>query len=722
MKHILTIVLSCAILTGCTTQPDNRYVKLVDPLIGSGGHGHVFVGANVPNGMVQLGPVNISEGWDWCSGYHYSDTTVIGFAHTHLSGTGIGDKGDVLVMPLTGDADWTKPYRYLTTFRRQNEKVEPGYYEVLLENGVNVKLTAQAHTGFHEYVFPEGCEPKILINLKRGIGWDAFVKGEFKQNSANSIVGARYSKGWAEDDRVFFAMDFNSEIVSIESKADTIFDRRTGEIRQVTEPCYFLLTFKPSNKPLSIKTGISGVDTDGAIKNLMSEGSISFAEAKESAQSSWNGFLSSINVEGKDSVELKKFYTALYHVGIFPAIFSDIDGRYRGADGNIHESIDAQYTIMSLWDTYRAANPLYTIIDRDGLSDIINSMLNIYDQQGMLPVWHLAGNETFCMPGVSSVQIIADAILKDIKGFDYERAYQAMRSYADTDYRGLDYLRTIGYLPADSMVENVARALEYCVSDAAVSAVADKLGHTEDAKLFLERSKNYRQYFDPSDRFMKGLVNEQTRRTPFDPTHSRHNQDDYCEGNAWQYTWFVPCDFEGLISLFPSKEDAEAKLDSLFTVPYIPAKHASPDISGMIGQYAHGNEPSHSTIFAYCFMGKPEKSAKLARYITTELYTDMPDGQPGNEDCGQMSAWYVLNAMGFYQPNPWDGKFYISSPLFDKVTIKIGKNHTFTIIANGYDSEHCYHTSATLDGKPYTLPYFTYSDMLSSSTLVLNAQ
>jgi len=723
MKHILSLALSCTLLlAGCTNQDDNKYVKLVDPLIGSGGHGHVFVGASVPGGMVQLGPVNISEGWDWCSGYHYSDTTVIGFAHTHLSGTGIGDKGDVLVMPLTSDVDWTSPYRYLTTFRRQNEKVEPGYYEVLLENGVHVKLTAGLHTGFHEYQFPEGNQPTILVNLKRGIGWDSFIKGNLYQVTPKSLIGCRYSKGWAEDDRVFFAMDFNAEIQSVECKADTMYDRRTGEIRQIMDSCYFLVKFAPMDKPLTIKTGISGVDIEGATKNLIAEGNSNFNDAKKTAQTAWNDFLSVIEVEGKDSVEIKKFYTALYHVGIFPSLFSDIDGRYRGADGKIHESMEPQYTIMSLWDTYRAANPLYTIIDHDNLCNILNSMLNIYEQQGMLPVWHLAGNETFCMPGVSSVQVLADAILKGIPGFDYEKAYEAMRAYAYTDYRGLDYIRAIGYLPADSMVENVARALEYCVSDAAIAAVAEKLGHSEDAILFGERSKNYKKYFDPTDRFMKGLVNEQTRRTPFDPTHSKHNQDDYCEGNAWQYTWFVPCDFEGLISLFPSVKDAEEKLDSLFTVPYIPAEHASPDISGMIGQYAHGNEPSHSTIFAYCFMGKPEKSAALARYITTQLYTDMPDGQPGNEDCGQMSAWYVLNAMGFYQPNPWDGKFYISSPLFDKVTIKIGKDHTFTIIANGYDDEHCYHTSASLDGKPYTLPYFTYEDMLSSNTLVLNAQ
>jgi len=725
MKKATSFLVLTSILisfVGCNKNQSTNYISFVDPLIGSGGHGHVFVGANVPNGMVQLGPVNVSQGWDWCSGYHISDTTVIGFAHTHLSGTGIGDKGDVIVMPLTGNNDWTCKEKYLTTYSHKNEVAEPGYYEVKLDNGVKVRLTSAKTVGYHEYYFPEDKEPQILINLKQGIGWDAFKEGEFIQTSSRTVSGSRISTGWAEDDRVYFSMNFNTDIKSIEHQGDTIYDNKTGEVKQIFDSCYYLLKFEKTDKPVCLEVGISGVDIKGAENNLQIEGGRQFEDVKTNAQKYWNNYLAKIDVQSNDTTKLKIFYTALFHTGFFPCLFSDFDGRYRGADGKIHQSDEPQLTIMSLWDTYRAQNPLYTIINKDDVPSIVNSMLNIYDQQGSLPVWHLSGNETYCMPGVSSVQIIADAIMKDMKGFDYDRAYKAMRSYADLDYRGLEYLRTIGYLPADSMYESVARALEYCVSDAAIAAVADKLGYEEDAGVFLERSKSYKQYFDPGDRFMKALTDKNTRRTPFDPTYSRHNQDDYCEGNGWQYTWFVPCDFEGLISLFPSTEDAESKLDSLFTVPYIPAENASADISGMIGQYAHGNEPSHSTIFAYCFMGKPEKTAKLARYITTELYTALPDGQPGNEDCGQMSAWYVLNAMGFYQPNPWDGKFYISSPLFDKVTINLGNNHKFTIIANGFDSDNYYHKSASLDGKPYNLPYFTYEDMEKFNTLVLNAK
>ena len=732
-RHTLYGAFGIALLagasTGCTPSSDTGrdLARYVDPTIGSAGHGHVFVGANVPFGGVQLGPTNITEGWDWCSGYHASDTTVIGFAHTHLSGTGIGDKGDILLMPLTGAVPMpVKAQTYLSTYSHANENAQAGYYRTHLDRyGVDAELTATPRTGFHRYTFPATDSARVLINLFDGIGWDAAKELRMVAVNDSTVEGYRLSKGWAPDDRVYFVAEFSRPFKSLTVYADTtLVPAANGKPEQtaVMPHSYGILDFgpMPEGGRIEARVGISGVSVSGAKVNLVTEAEgRSFDETRTAARQAWNDLLGHMSVETDDTARLRTFYTAVYHASFFPAIFNDVTGQYRGADGFLYEDTTDTYTIFSLWDTYRSANPLYTITAPERVGDFVNTFIRIFEQQGKVPVWHLAGNETDCMVGFGSVQVIADAILKGIPGFDVEKAYHAIVSYAKLDERGLKQIREKGYIPANGEWESVAKALEYCISDWSIAQVAKKLGKQEDYEYFIERSKNYRHYFDTTDRFMKGKLADGSWRTPFNPDYSTHRGDDFCEGNAWQYTWMVPHDFEGLFALFPSPEAAEAKLDSTFTVPYDGGPNASPDISGLIGQYAQGNEPNHSTIYAYAYLGKQWKTAKLARQIMDEFFTDAPDGLCGNEDAGQMSAWYVFNALGFYPANPANGAFVLGSPVFDKVTFPVSGGKTFTVIAENNGPQNIYIQSASLNGKPYTKAYITYRDIMDGGELKL---
>ncbi len=708
MKKILLVAAASLLAVGCgsKTAPQSEAVQnpleFVDPLIGSGYHGHVFVGASVPFGAVQLGVTNIKEGWDWVSGYHISDSTNIGYAHTHLSGTGIGDKGDILFMPYTGELKGYDKTDYVSTFKRADEVTEAGYYEVVDQTyGVKAELTASTRVGFHRYTFPEGETPKLLINLKQGIGWDKADKCFATKTSPTRIEGYRLSKGWAEDDRVYFVAEFSKPITSFEYKE---------------EPMVALLDFEGTGV-LEAKVAISGVDIEGAAKNLEAETKgVSFDEQKVNAQKTWSELLGKIKVTSSDTSRLRTFYTSLYHTVIYPALFNDVDGRYRGADGKIYSSQEDIYTQFSLWDTYRAAHPFYTLYIPEKVPAMINSMLNIYDQQGKLPIWHLSGNETNCMTGVSSVQVVGDAVMKNFKGIDYNRALSAMADYANLDERGLKEIREKGYYPADVDVESVARAMEYAISDAAVARVAAKLGDEELAEKFEKRSKGYARYFDKSDLFMKGVMSDGSFRTPFDPAHSTHRADDFCEGNSWQYTWMVPHDYPGLFELMGGVEIAEKRLDLTYATPFVPGPDASPDISGMMGQVAHGNEPSHSTPFAYAAMGKPEKTAKVVRHILDSLYNDTPRGISGNEDMGEMSAWYVLNAMGIYQPDPSDGIFVFSSPVFERVEMALPGGKELVIVCDNYSPENYAIQSATFNGEALD-GSITYEQLMSGGEL-----
>ncbi len=708
MKKIILAAAIALIGVSCSTKQHStttslRPIDYVDPMIGSGYHGHVFVGANVPFGAVQLGTTNNMQGWDWCSGYHISDSTNIGFAHTHLSGTGIGDKGDILFLPYVGELTSYNKDDYQTSFTRTKEVTEAGYYEVTDERyGVRAELTTSTHVGFHRYTYPANQTPKVLINLKEGTGWDAIEKCDVVKVADNRIEGYRLSTGWAVDDRVYFIAEFSEPIASFEYLA---------------EPMVALISFSDTLNVIEARVALSGVDVEGAGKNFLAEGKgVKFDDQKKAAQEAWNTLLSRFRVTSNDVARLRTFYTALYHTAIFPAIFNDVDGRYRGADGQIYNSEEDIYTQFSLWDTYRAAHPLYTLYVPERVPAMVNSMLNIYDQQGKLPIWHLSGNETNCMTGVSSVQVVGDAVMKGFEGIDPQRALAAMADYANLDERGLKEIREMGYYPCDIDVESVARTLEYCISDAAVARVAEKLGETELAEKFTKRSLGYKRHFDKSDLFIKGVMSDGSFRTPFDPAHSTHRADDFCEGNAWQYTWMVPHDYQGLFELMGGVEAAEKHLDETFNTPFIPGEDASPDISGMIGQVAHGNEPSHSTPFAYTAMGKPEKTAKIVRHILDSLYNDTPVGISGNEDMGEMSAWYVLNAMGIYQPEPSNGIFFFSSPVFEKVEMALPNGKRLSIICDNYAPENYIVESATLNGKSLG-GSITYKELMGGGEL-----
>lgn len=726
-----SLLLAAAILfAGCSQKFTNdKFTQYVDPTIGSGAHGHVFVGANVPFGGVQLGPTNISQGWDWTSGYHESDSTVIGFAHTHLSGTGIGDKGDIMFMPMTGFNGWGEK-EYLSTYDRSREVAEAGYYSTYLDRyGITAEMTATPRTGFHRYTFPATDSAGILVNLERGIGWDKLtkyaLKADFNGNNSsggsiggdrefkdwapvekgkNILQGFRMSQGWANDDRVYFYAEFSAPVSGMTQNNSKMLVK-LGPLKD--------------NAVVEVRVGISGVSIKEAKKNLDAESARhGFDKVRNDAREAWNEALGMIEVETADTARLRTFYTALYHASFFPAIFSDVSGTYRGADGKNYDNPGHDvYTIFSLWDTYRSAHPLYTITEPERVSDFINTFIRIYEQQGKVPVWHLAGNETNCMVGMPSVMVIADAILKGIPGFDVNKAYEAIKAYENLNERGLRQIREMGYIPADKEGESVAKALEYCIADWSVAQAAKKLGKEEDYKHFLERSKGYAKYFDAGDGFFKGLLSDGSRRTPFSPLHSQHRGDDFCEGNAWQYLWLVPHDFEGLFALFPSEAAAEEKLDQTFTIPYETTDGSSPDISGLIGQYAQGNEPNHSTIYAYAYLGKQWKTARLARRIMDELFHNERDGLCGNEDAGQMSAWYVLNALGFYPANPVNGAFVLGSPVFDKATITLPGGKKFSIVTSNNSKENIYIQSAKLNGTEYGKSYITYADIMAGGTL-----
>ena len=676
--------------------------KYVNPYIGAGGHGHVFVGANVPFGMVQLGPTEPTRGWDWCSGYHYSDNEIIGFGHTHLSGTGIGDLGDIALLPVS-DAKQAS-----TIFSHDNETVKPGYYAVKLTNpGVNVELTATNRVGFHRYTFAEGQKQNLLaIDLKQGIGWDAMPDCLLTQESPTRITGMRRSKGWSNDHRYYFDMEF--------SKPVTIVSRDTALTRTV-------IATEADGKPLLVKVALSPIDVMGAKANMKAElPGWDFDATVTAADEAWDKQLARVTVETADKDKKEVFYTAMYHFMIAPSVFCDANGDYRGADGRIHRAGYTTYSTFSLWDAYRAAYPLMTLVCPDMQSDLANTCRSILREQGKFPVWHIAGCETNCMVGSPGVPILADLVLK---GFvkDKEQAYEALKNSMMLEERSLGLLKKHGFIPWDKEPENetVAKALEYCLADAGVAKVAKMLGKTEDYEYFLKRSQSYAKYFDPETRFMRAISEDGKFRTPFDPFDASHRTNDYTEGNAWQYTFLVPHDVHGLVNLFGSEKAFVTKLDSLFIVEGSLGDNASPDVSGLVGQYAQGNEPSHHVIYMYNYIGQPWKAAQMLRRMMKEMYTTQPDGLSGNEDVGQMSAWYVLSSVGLYQVEPSGGKFIIGSPLFDKATLNLGDGKTFTVRTVNNSDKNIYVQKVTLNGKAYNKTYINFNDMKRGGTLVL---
>ena len=674
--------------------------QLVNPRIGTGGHGHVFVGANVPFGMIQLGPNEHTRGWDWCSGYHESDSVIIGFGHMHLSGTGIGELGDVAFLPVLDEEQRE------VLFSHRAERVRPGYYSVMLDNHIHVELTATERAGMHRYTLPADAKNGFMVlNLNQGIGWDKMSQCGMKVESATLVTGFRYSTGWAKDQKVFFAAEFSRPVKQVQQEGDSL----------------SVFSFDNNGSPLLLRVGLSAVSVEGAKANLRAEmNHWNFASLVADADRKWEEQLQKMHISGGTPAEQSVFYTAMYHTMIAPSVFCDVDGRYRGADGQVYLGDFTNYTTFSLWDTYRAAHPLMTLIHPERQKDIAQTMLHICDQQGKLPVWHLMGNETDCMVGNPGSIALADLVMKGYLT-DYKAALEALKKSDMREERGLGLLAKYGYIPCDldPTYETVAKGLEYAIADGAAAVVAKRYGTKSDYKYFYDRSQSYRRYFDRKTGFMRGVTSKGQFREPFNPFHAVHQHDDYTEGNAWQYTWLVSHDVHGLIGLFGGEKPFLQKLDSLFVAEGDLGEGASPDISGLIGQYAHGNEPSHHIIYMYNYAGQPWKAAPLLRKVFSEMYRDGLDGLSGNEDVGQMSAWYVLSSMGLYQVEPAGGRYIIGSPLFDSVEMNVGNGRTFKVTARNNSAENIYVQSAKLNGKKYTKSYVDFKDIVCGGELEL---
>ncbi len=711
-NRFFAILFGVWLLSSCSDSSPEKLTALVDPHIGTGGHGHVFVGANVPFGMVQLGPTSIPQSWDWCSGYHASDSTVIGFSHTHLSGTGIGDLFDVTVMPIVGEVTYARgthddPQSGLWSMAdRSQEIARPGYYSVpLIRYGVRAEMTATTRVGLHRYTFPAAEDAALVFDLENGGCWDKATETHIEQENDTRISGWRYSTGWAKNQRVYFVAELSKPISKFE---------RCG-----VDNRYARLSFATSqDEQVLLKVALSAVSVEGARANLMSElPEWDFDAAVAAADMAWESELSKIRVESSDLPARKIFYTALYHAMVAPVTFSDVDGRYRGADDTVRETPNrTTYTVFSLWDTYRAKMPLLTITHPERMGDIVNTMLNIHDEQGRLPVWHLWGCETDCMVGDPGMIVVSDAIVKNITGFDRERAFEAVKQTALDDNRGGDLRKKYGFIPSDLMTESIAFDMEYAVADGAAARAAEVLGKTDDAKLFATRSRSWRNYFDASTGFVRGKYSSGKWRTPFSPISSSHRADDYCEGNAWQYTWLAPQDVKGLVEVFGGKKALLTKLDSLFTISSAIEGDASPDISGLIGQYAHGNEPSHHTLYLYTMLGEPWKTADKVREVLTTLYHDQPDGLSGNEDVGQMSSWYIISSLGFYEVEPAGGRYWFGSPLFDKARLRVAGGE-FVVVAENNSAANRYIQRVWLNGQLYTKPYLSHADLVAGGEL-----
>lgn len=711
----VVLLLAACNPTSTKKVQEEQLTSFVDPFIGTGGHGHTFPGAAYPFGQIQLSPDNGTQGWDWCSGYHYSDSIVAGFSHLHLSGTGIGDLCDISFLPVTsevtfqdGEKNVDFVSRYAGKYSHSQEIARPGYYAMTLKNnGVKAEFTVTERAGLHRYSFPEGGENNLIINLGFAINWDKPYQTSLKVLDSTLVAGERLSHGWAADQHVFFAARFSKPIVK-------------SEIENVGgEGCTVgVLNFK--DKQLLVKVGISSVSVDNALANL--DGSLpgwDFEATAQAASDAWEKELARIRIQSNDSIQKTIFYTALYHTMIHPSLFSDANGEFKGVNGDVQKADGyKRYTVFSLWDTYRALHPLFTITQQSRVNDMVKTMLDHYRQTGVLPVWELEGNETWCMVANHSIAVIAEAILKNIGDFDREEAFEAMKATSMHDRDGMGLYDKLGYMPADKVSQSVAKSLEVAIDDWCVAAVAQKLGKTEDAAYFSKRAESFRQYFDPETGFMRGKLSNGKWTTPFDPVYSNHEGSDYTEGNAWQYLWLVPENVQGLIDLLGGKEPFADKLEKLFTeAEGVKGQNASPDISGLIGSYAHGNEPGHHTTFLFDYAGRAWRTQELNRQVQTTLYHADPDGLSGNEDCGQMSAWYIFSAMGFYPVNPADLKYEFGSPIVQEAKVEVAPGKYFVMKAPAASVTNKYIEKVTLNGKALDRFYITHDEIMNGDTL-----
>lgn len=719
-KFISILSGSLLFLAACTsTSPkaiqEDRLTDFVDPFIGTGYHGHTYPGAAYPFGQIQLSPDNGTEGWDWCSGYHYSDSLIAGFSHLHISGTGIGDLADISFLPVTSEVTFqegeqNKDFvgRYAGKFSHDQETAKAGYYSVTMKNnGIKAEFTVTERAGLHRYSFPEGGENNLIINLGFAINWDKPYKTDLNIVDSLLVTGSRLSNGWAADQHVYFAARFSTPITKSE------ITNVGGEGRTVG-------VLKFIDKQVMVKVGVSSVSVENALVNL--DGSLpgwDFEATQTAASDAWEKELSKIKIQTTDSVQKTIFYTAMYHTMVSPALFSDSNGEFKGIKGDVQKADGYnRYTVFSLWDTYRALHPLLTLTQQPRVNDMVKSMLDQYRQTGLLPVWELEGNETFCMVGNHSIPVIAEAILKGIGDFDHELAFEAMKATSMNDRDGMGLYDKLGYMPADKIQQSVAKSLEVAIDDWCVAAVAQKLGKTEDAAYFSKRAESFKAYFDKETGFMRGKLSNGKWTTPFDPAFSKHEGSDYTEGNGWQYLWLVPQNVNGLIELLGGKEPFADKLDQLFKVEEgVKGKEASSDISGLIGAYAHGNEPGHHTSFLYNYAGRAWRTQELNRQIQTEMYTAKPEGICGNEDCGQMSAWYIFSTMGFYPVNPSDLTYQFGSPLVQEAKIEIAPDKYFTMKAPQASVANKYIQEVKLNGQKLDRSFITHQEIMDGGTL-----
>lgn len=724
-----TLVCAAALLGGpawAGTEPVDDAL----PLVGTAGHGHTYPGATVPFGFVQLSPDTRTEGWDACSGYHYSDSKILGFSHTHLSGTGCGDLGDLLVTPFVGDLSQTGPSgawdaaSIRSPFAHENETAQPGYYRVLLDrNNITAELTATAHAGFHRYTFPASPRSHIALDLAYGLG-SKTLDGALQIENKTTLTGYRHSGGWANDKTVYFVIESSQPFAgtTLEIDGKVLPSEQTAAKGKNVRG---RLDYKTSAKrPVMLRVGLSATSIEGARKNLRAEiPTWDFEVCRNAARSAWNDALSRVRIESSDRNIRQTFYSALYHAMTAPTLYNDADGSYTGPDRKVHPGAGFQYyCTFSLWDTFRAEHPLMTLVQPHRVNDFVNSILAFYQQSPAhaLPMWPLDSCETWCMIGYHSVPVIVDAYAKGFRGYDVGLAYEAMRNTAMNARNHQDEYQKLGFVPAETGKRNEAtsRTLEFSFDDWCLARMAKALGKTEDAEMFGKRAENFKNVFDPATGFFRGKTAAGPFREPFDP--KAVSFDDYTEANAWQYAFAVMHDIPGMVQLYGGKEAFVRKLDQLFSEDSAVGNYLV-DVSGLIGQYAHGNEPCHQVSYLYTLAGAPYKTAQRVRDIMFTQYSNTPDGICGNDDCGQISAWYVFSALGFYPVNPASGVYVFGSPLVEKATIQLDpkfyKGGSFTVVAHNVSRQNGYIKSAKLNGRTLDRPWITHAELVQGGTL-----
>jgi predicted alpha-1,2-mannosidase len=725
-KLFLPLLLLC--LAACNTEPKTDYVSdpaaCVDPFIGTGGHGHTFPGATVPFGMVQFSPDTRMNDWDGCSGYHTTDHTILGFSTTHLSGTGCSDYGDFRFMPIVGEVKTDKGEEentasgYRSAFQHENEDAKAGYYAVLLDDyNTKVELTTGDRVGMMRCTFPKSDNAHLFLDMVEGVN-DEFVYESWLQvENENAISGFRRTRDWANEQYLYFYAEFSKPIASCSMFENGVRLEEESRAQGDRVKAYFDFDME-DGQPVVMRIALSAVDVEGAKNNLkaeLAENDFDFDALRQKAYDKWNAELKRYEVSDPNEANKTVFYTALYHTMIAPNLYSDADGRYRAHDLKVYTSKRPVYTVFSLWDTFRSLHPLFSLMQRERTLDFINTFINKYETNPhhLLPIWELAANETYCMIGNHAIPVIADAYFAGIRDFDTEKALEAMVNSSKMDFRGMGAYMKYGYIPIEVEGEATSKTLEYAYDDWCVARMAEDMGKTDIAKEFYARAQAYKNIYNPENQFFQGRRNGGWMR-PFDPAQVNFT---LTEANSYQYGFFVPQDVNGHIDLMGGWNSYEAKLDALFNAPSNLTGREQPDITGLIGQYAHGNEPSHNTVYMYNFVGKPTKTQRYVKQVMDDFYTDRRDGYAGNEDCGQMSAWGVFSAMGFYPATPASGYYVLGLPRFERTRLTFENGKQFEVVAKNLSEKNCYVQSVKLNGQPLERSFITFEEVFNGGTL-----